>query len=106
MGFPVELEPPQHLELCLGPRGGLQLIAGLRCRGAGNALGAEGLELHRICPGDGGRLDEPRGEFWIACVLTARLGDHEAGRARTNRTSAESHQAVQPPSTTRLCPVT
>ena len=64
------------------------------------------LELHGVGARVGSHVHELPREVEVAVVVHARLGDDEAGLARTDAAPVDRHHAVHPPSTTRLCPVT
>ena len=76
----------------LGPRAGLlALVRGNRGFGGDEAVGAERLELHRVCAGGGRGIDQRDGTVDVAGVVDARLGDDVWGLEVWNHTTVDFH---------------
>src|SRR5690606_21746273 len=86
MGFPVQLQRPQHGQLAVVGAGVAGLVGGLGGAAGYQAGGAEGLGLDRSGPGFGGDVDHSEGVVERTIVVHPRLGDDEdpAGHGATS----------------------
>src|SRR5215210_306154 len=109
MGFLRQFKPAQHMQLRFFSCRRLSLIAGRRRGRSHKAISPKALEFDRISTGLSGNLDQTFRKFDITVVVDAYFGDDKAWMPRPYGCAVDVYwiyHAVQPPSTTRLCPVT